>query len=349
VTRPPRQAMVLAAGVGLRMRPLSEGRAKPALPLMNRPLLLHLLDSLDRQGIENAVVNLHHEPGSLREVLEAASFRKMKVTTTFEPEILGTGGGIRGALRHLDREATLLVANADSLGDVDLGALAEAHAGAATSFGAPATLAVKGRETGEPYAAVHLDARSRLSGIGDVGERGEPATFIGLHLLEPEAIGRIPDAVPSDIVRHVYLPLLGEGRRLGAYRHRGWWIETGTPALYLRSHIRLLREAAFLAALPPACGSPLPDSPPSWIGPGCEGIGRSSVVESVLGPGCVLGSGARVVRSVLAAGVRVGAGAVVEDSVVWENVGVPGGASIRASLLTRPAPGGDGFRQEGLS
>jgi NDP-sugar pyrophosphorylase family protein len=340
--------MVLAAGEGLRMRPLTGERAKPALPLMNRPLLLHVLDLLARQGIAKAVVNLHHRPESVRAILDGPLPRGLQVATSFEPALLGTGGGIRAAMEHFDREAPLLVANADSLCDADLAALAAAYEENAARHRAPATLAVKPREEGETYSAVHLDRRGDVSGIGDVGETGEPVTFIGLHVLSPEAVARIPAGAPSDIVRDVYLPALREGRRLGAHRHRGWWVEAGTPALYLRIHLRLLRQAAFLGALPPQCGSPLAGPGPSWIGPGGDGAGRARIESSVLGPGCRIGSEVAIVRSVLAAGVTVGSGARVEDSVIWENVAIPGGAAVRGSLMIREV-GAPGARSVPLS
>lgn len=331
----PRQAMVLAAGEGVRMRPLTEERAKPALPLMNRPLLLHVLDFLARQGVEKAVVNLHHQPSTLTRILDAERPGRLNVTLSHEPVILGTGGGIRAALKHLDPDAPLLVANADSLCNADLEALASAHARAAEAHAAPATLTVKAREAGETYSPVHLDPQGRVSGIGDTGAAGEAVTFIGLHVVSPEGLARIPESAPSDIVRHVYLPFLREGRRLGAFRHAGFWIEMGTPALYLRAHLRLLREPAFLSGLPRGCGRVLPGPSPSWIGPGCAGIEGAALEASVLGPGCVLGGEAAIVRSVLAAGIRVGNRARIEDAVIGEGVGIPDGSTVRGCLLMR--------------
>jgi len=341
--------MVLAAGEGLRMRPFTETRAKPSLPLMNRPLLSHALDLLARQGVEKVVVNLHHRPESLRAILESEAYPRMSVAASFEPAILGTAGGIRAAMKHFDPDAPLLVLNADSLCNLDIAALASAHVEAAARHRAPATLAVKDRDPSEAYSPVHLDASGRVAGIGDAGERGIPATFIGVHLLSPEALARIPGSGSSDTVRDIYIPWLREGRLLGAFAHRGWWIEAGTPALYLRAHLRLLRDGAFLAALSPACGAILAGASVSFVGTDCDGLAGASLAGSVLGPGCRLAEGSLIARSLLAQGVRVGKGARVEDSVIWDGVAVPDGEAVKSSLLMSSGKPGTAIQRTALS
>jgi len=336
----PRQAMILAAGVGERMRPLTDARAKPSLPLMNRPLILHVLGHLARHGVRKAVVNLHHQAGTLREAIEGNVPADMEVAFSLEPVILGTAGGIRAALPHLDPGSPIFVVNADSFGDVDLASLGAAHEEARSSHGPPATLAVRGRSAGEPYAPIHLDDRGRVAGIAGVGETGEPVTFIGVHVLSPETIDRIPRRGFSDIVRDVYVPMLREGRRLGAFRHAGFWIEIGSPALYLRAHLILLGERGFISTLPSSCGSIMPGPRPSLVGKGSEGIDGSRIEESVLGARCRIGEGAAIARSVLFDHVVIGAGARIEECVVGDSVDVGAGSVLRSSLVL--APGREG-------
>ena len=340
----PQQAMLLAAGYGERMRPLTADRAKPSLPLLNRPLILHALDQLARHGVRRVVVNLHHQPESLRRILEAATPAGMSIAYSEEASILGTAGGIRAALPLLDSESPLLVMNADSLSSADLGALAAAHAAARASFAAAATLAVRPRSSDDAYSSVYLDDLSRLCGIGEIGEKGESTTFIGAHILEPEAISRIPREGISDIVRDVYLPILGEGGRLGAWRNTGWWVEIGTPLLYLKAHLTLLEEPSFLATLPAAAGTLRGGDTASFVGPGCEGLPRARLERSSLGAACWLGGDAVVRGSVLGARARVGRQAHIEDSIVWEGVEIPGGHAVHGSLVLPPAPGTDAIR-----
>ena len=385
----PRQAMLLAAGLGERMRPLSSGRAKPSLPLMNRPLLLHALDHLARAGVRKVVVNLHHAPETVEAILSSARLpAALSVAISREPQILGTSGGIRAALQHFDAGEPILVMNADSLSDADLGALAAAHEAAREARRAPATLAVRGRRPGESYSPVHLDSQGLVCGIGDAGEVGDvreegdvrrvreagevedvreaghvreagevrrvgetreegealdvrsPVTFIGLHVVAPEAVARIPASGPSDIVRDVYQPHLREGGRLGAHHHRGWWVEIGTPALYLKAHLDLIGERGFLASLPRTAGGLVEDLDRVFAGPGCEGLERARVRSTVLGPACRLGDGCAIQGSILGTCARVGRGAKVVSSIGWDGAEVPDGATIRSSLVLAGAKPG---------
>jgi len=336
--------MVLAAGSGERMGPLTNDRAKPALPLMNRPLIHHVLDRLARHGVLRAVVNLHHRPESLTALLETGTPERMTVVLSPEPAILGTAGGIRAALGHLEPDAPVLVVNADCLSDADLPSLAAADRAARAGHGAVATLAVRARAPDEPYAPVHLDDRGLIVGIGGEGETGEACTFTGLHILSPEVIARIPETGPSDIVRDVYMPMLREGRRLGAWRHRGWWVEIGNPALYLKAHLDLLAEPGFMGSLPPSAGAPVRGVGPSFAGERCEGLKNARLDRAVLGPGCRLGDGCVVTGSLLAAGVRVGRGAQIEDSILWEGVAVPTGYAIHSSLVLAPGEASGSLR-----
>lgn len=327
------QAMVLAAGLGERMRPLTVGRAKPSLPFMNRPLILHLLEHLARHGVRRVVVNTHHGPDSIRELVEERRPPGLSVEISHEPEIQGTAGGLVAALSRFDPEAPILVVNADSLSDADLGALGETHHRAQRDWSAPATLAVRERGGEEPYAPIHLDGEERVCGIGSSGSTGEAVTFMGLQILSAESIERIPRGRPSDTVRDLHMPLLAEGVLLAAYRHRGWWVEIGTPALYLDAHIRLLQEAAFMDRLSCDAGE-LGSSPgPAFVGAGCVGCRRAALNNAVLGPGCVLGEEAAIDGALLGRGVTVGAGARVERCIVWDGAEVPAGASLRSRLV----------------
>jgi NDP-sugar pyrophosphorylase family protein len=342
------QAMVLAAGLGERMRPLTGTRAKPSLPLMNRPLILHVLDHLARHGIRRVAVNTHHAPETVEGLLSDGIPGGMNVALSHEPEILGTGGGILAARARFDAGAPLLVLNADSLSDVDLTALAEAHRRAAEEWGASATLAVRGREADDPWAPVLLDGEGRVSGIGRRESEGEAVTFLGIHALSPEALDRLPARGVSDIVRDAYVPILEEGGRLAAWRHSGWWVEIGDPSLYRDAHLRLLREAAFMKNLPSHAGRPERAPGIAFLGPGCRGLGAASLTEVVAGAGCLLEEGASVSRSVLGSRVRVGRKARIEGSVIWDGVEIPEGAVILSRLILQGPGGGGSLREREL-
>lgn len=334
------QAMLLCAGLGLRMRPLTASRAKPSLPLMNHPLVLHCLDRLEAGGVLRVAMNLHHAPATLEATLTARPTSRQELLLSREAEILGTGGGVAAALPRLDRTSPLLVMNGDSLSDADPSALFAAHAVAAQSSGARATLAVRPLRPGDRYTPVYVDDDGALCGIGSAGLKGEAHVFIGMHLLDPGLLDGRPVDRSWDLVHDLYMPMLDRGERLGAHRHDGWWVEIGSPRLYLQGHLSLLGEPSFLRGLPPAAGTSIGDGA-SFAGPGCEGLAAAAVMRSALGAGCSLGEGCRVEGSLLGAGVRVGPRAVIRDSIVWDGSIVMEGAEL-SGLLVHEAAGLDG-------
>lgn len=298
----PTRAMVLAAGLGTRMRPLTRLRPKPALPVLNRPLIAHVLAHLASHGVTRAVINTH----SLPQILEQAAARwapdGMEISFSHEMEILGTAGGLGQAARHF-RDATFYLMNSDSVSDVDLAQAAEAH----RASGRRATLVVRPHDAAEGYRPVEVAREPgpapRLASIaGGRWGHGEPRTFTGVHVIEPAVLDSIPAGRASDINAEVYPGLLDADREsVGAWLHTGWWFEAGSPARYLRLNMEMLRRS-----------------------------GR----RSVFGPGFFVDEEARVDCAVVGEGSRLLGGAVVSGSVLWENVTVGERTTVRDCVIT---------------
>ncbi|RMG91393.1 MAG: hypothetical protein D6708_07435, partial [Candidatus Dadabacteria bacterium] len=231
-----RNAFVLAAGYGTRLRPLSRVVPKPAWPLFDVPLAARVLDLIAAAGLRRAIVNLHHLPEVLRARLEPWIPEGLEVAWSHEPEIRGTGGALapwRGELRP----EPFVLANADTYQELDLPAMVRAHA----AKGALATLSVAPAaggplEVDEQGRIVRfLDARAPGTG------RGRPCEFTGVHVLEPEILAHIPDrrcCINADVHRHlvgrgapVFAHVLGEG---------AFWSDLGTVERYLSAHRALL-------------------------------------------------------------------------------------------------------------
>jgi NDP-sugar pyrophosphorylase family protein len=159
------KAMVLAAGLGLRMRPLTLLRAKPALPVLNRPLLHWTMEKLARAGVREAVVNRHHLPETIADVLGTGKRWGLLVRYSDEPVILGTGGGPR-AVRGWFGDDPLLIVNGDVLFDMDLRRLLAVH----EARGARATLALRRNPVPYAYSPVVTERSGRILSIA-----GRPA------------------------------------------------------------------------------------------------------------------------------------------------------------------------------
>jgi len=290
------KAMVLAAGRGLRMRPLTLLRAKPALPVLDRPLVHFTLERLARAGVREVVINLHHLPESVIEAIGPGRRHGLRIRYSREREILGTGGGPRAVREFFGREPFLLV-NGDVFVDFDLRALAARH----RASGALATLALRPLPDPRAYSSVVSDRRGRILSIASRprGARGTVTMFASVHVLDPRLLERLPQG-PSDSVRDLYVPLLAEGASLAGVRCAGAWYDFGRPSLYRDAQLRMLR-------------------------------GRGQVL---IGSGARVATAAAVRRSVLGARSRVASGARVERSVLWPEAVVEHGARVAGSIVT---------------
>jgi mannose-1-phosphate guanylyltransferase len=306
--------MILAAGFGLRMRPLSLLRAKPALPVLNRPLIHWTLERLARSGVRDVIINLHHLPDTIRGEMGIGRRLGIRVRYSYERKVLGTGGGPR-AVRDFFGDEPCLIVNGDIWFDFAVERLLAHH----RRLGALATLALRPNPDPRHYSPVILGSQADIRAIGGRPRprRGAPFLFTGVHILEPHLLDRLPRG-ESDSVRHMYLPAIAHGEKIAGVALRGAWYDLGTPELYLRAQRALLRRAGL-------------------------GTGGASVHESVR-----VGRGARVSGSVIGPHCRIGEDASVEGSVLWERVRVGRGARVRGAILTTGSEVGEGERVSGV-
>jgi mannose-1-phosphate guanylyltransferase len=317
---PPCDAIVLCAGLGTRLRPLTLERPKPAVPLLNRPLAGWTFALVRALGLTRVAINTHWLPDEMRAHAEAEARRcGLELLVSHEPEILGTGGGLRQARDRLGigRDRPLLVLNGDVLFDVDLARVLATH----RDTGARATMVLREMPAGAAYSPVEADAAGAIRRIARHGTPGHgPASlFTGVHVLSPEALEFLP-AGACGVVETVYAPLLAAGDRISAAFEPGLWLDLGDPAGYLDAHLTLLDGDAPLGVL--EAEGLLPRGP-SGLDPASD-VDRTALVErSAIGAGAVVGPGARVIDSVVWPGARVGAGEVVRRTIVTPRVRVP--------------------------
>ena len=262
-------AMVLAAGLGTRLRPLTDHSAKSLVPVGDRPALAHVLDRLAAAGVTRVVVNAHHRA---REVRDFVAARSAGVAVSEERELLGTAGGLARAAELLGAAGDALVWNADIVADVDPIALVAAHAAAA---GRDATLVVQPREPGQ--GSVGLDAAGRIVRLrGErIAEESRGGEFLGIHVIGAALRGRLPER--GCLVGDVYIPALHQGASFEAFVWDRPFFDVGEPRSYLAANL------AWLAAQGLAC----------WAGPDAHVAPEVVLERTLLGAGgSVSGSGA---------------------------------------------------------
>lgn len=311
------KAMVLAAGLGVRMRPLSLLRAKPALPVLNRPLLHWTLERLARHGVTEVVINLHHRPETVQRAVGDGRRFGLRVRYSHERTILGTAGGPRRARGFLGDEPVLLV-NGDVVFDFDLTRLVARH----RASGAQATLALKPNPDPRRYGPVVTGPDGRIRSLAGLPRRagGKLSLFTGVQVLDPGLLERLPRG-PSSSVRDLYAPLIAEGKAVMGVRVSGPWHDLGSPSLYLASQLALLARE--------------PGRPRSLFGAGARIASGARVKRSVIGPGTLIEAGAAVSGSVLWENVRVGEAARVHGCVVTDRVAIPKGARLAGAVVLR--------------
>ena len=324
--------MVLCAGLGTRLRPLTWQRPKPAVPVVGLPLLRYALALLAGAGVQRAVVNAHHLAELTAETArEAARAVGLALRVSREPIIAGTGGALREARAELEGARAIVLVNGDVLFDLDLGAALAAHA----ASGALATMVVMPMPRGARYASVEADAAlavRRIAGFGPGGEDLTPWHFTGVHVLSPRLIEEVPrEPFEVDVNRQVYPPLLGAGL-VQAHLATGYWNDLGAPHRYLAANLDLLSGRIPLGRFPGAdpfagCRSPAPGL---FLGPGAKVASEATLLApAYLGAGATVEPFASVGPSaVVGAGATVSSRARVARAVLWEGTSLAPGEEV---------------------
>jgi len=319
--------MVLAAGLGQRLSPLTERWAKPALPFLGRSLIEYIMVALQRADVREVVVNLHHRPESIIRALDDVSRSGFRIRYSHESEILGTGGGLKQA-EPLLGEQTFILFNGDTLVDIDLADLIDHH----REREAQATLLLRPRPAGKDYTPIGLGERGRLVSFGN--ETSDSFMFAGVWILEPTLLRRLTPGRFSRLEVEL-LPFLVEERTAFGYVSDGAWFDIGTPRRYMNACLGMLRAGIFrefwraeVVRQPESPGALVAVGPEtvidsgvrfegdSVLGAACR-VGCDATLErAVLGDRVLVGEGANVRRSIVTAGVRLAAGSQIEDKVV---------------------------------
>jgi mannose-1-phosphate guanylyltransferase len=327
------KAMILAAGLGTRMRPLTDLCPKPLLPLLLQPILDHILAQLPWQGIRDVIINLHHHHADqLARWLGDGSRWGVQLSLSFEPEILGTAGALK-QVEPLLQDAPFLVLNADVLIDLDLQALWRWHC----QRQALVTMVLRPDPAARSYGAVIVDADDRVRLINSrpsthVPAPGEEMMFACVQVVDPRVLGHIPPNCFVTTTADVYPSLIEHHAAVYGYRYTGYWMDIGVPERYLQAHWDMLDGAlgdAWRQRLPAGSHVVLHPDDRSQVAPGV-----TFVPPVVIGPDVTLAPDVHLgPYAVLGAGCRLGSGAVVRDSVLWDGVRVGAGAQVRGCAL----------------
>ncbi|MBA2441542.1 MAG: NDP-sugar synthase [Rubrobacter sp.] len=345
------KAMVLAAGKGTRLAPLTSELPKPMLPVAGKPMIGHIFELLERHGASEVHVNAYH----LAEViLERYGWETringMKVKVTREEELLGTAGGVRQLSEHFDE--TFVVIMGDALTDVDLRELVAFH----RAQGALATLALMPVADTRQFGVVALDPDGNIRAFQEKPEPGEAMSNLantGIYVLEPEALEYIPEETFFDFAKDVFPQLLAAGERFVGYRGSFYWSDVGTLQAYREAQRDVLSGRVWTRVPGERWDESLWVDREARIHPTAilgeqTVIGRGATVEPgavltgcvAVGQSCRVEPDSTVRRSVLLTGSSVGEGAHLEDCIIGPGYEVPPGEWLRGEVLVTGARSG---------
>jgi mannose-1-phosphate guanylyltransferase len=325
------RAMVLAAGLGTRLRPLTYEITKPMVPVLDRPVMAHIIDLLDRHSFGEVIANLHYFPDSIRQYFgERLSYR-------YEPELLGTAGGVR-ACGEFFGEDSFLVISGDALTDIDLTQLAARH----RQSGGVATLAVKKVPDTREYGVVLHDREGRITGFQEKPRPDEALSDLGncgIYVFTPEIFDYFPERPFADWAKDVFPTLLSCDVPFHMHEVREYWNDIGSLSELrqgtfdaLRGELRLRVEGEELApgvtisCVRGARGGTAPDAValpadsevegPAWIGRDVEIGSRVRLMGPVvLGDGARIGDRAQLRETIVFPGTTVAPDAILIGAI----------------------------------
>ncbi len=311
--KPRLRALVLSAGHGTRLRPLTSFIPKPLLPVRGAAALAHTIDQLVSLGCEAVAVNLFHRGEMIRDSL-GDSYGGVPLTFSIEEELLGTLGALSPLRDFLAPAEQVLIVNGDSLCRWPLRSLIRRH----QRSGADATLLVSRRVDPEPFGGGvgvvdHkwiVSLRPRRNDPEEVTRR----VFMGAHVLSPALLDRVPDG-PADFVPDLYEPLLVSGGRLAAQETSRKWHDLGTPERYRRAVLDWGRRR-------------------SWTDPDAEVSEGARIKGSVIEQDVAVEEDSRLGSSVVLPGARIGAGCRVVESIIGPGVDLPAHTTVERRLVT---------------
>lgn len=304
----PMRALILAAGLGERIRPLSDLRPKPALPIRGMPVVGFTLRLLARHGIHDVAINRHHLPEALERAVASCRPEGTRITWSDEPHLLGTGGALRRVRDFLAASDPCLMLAGDMLLDADLGKLVDLH----RTRGDAVTFLLKEDGRAPAFGTMGVDSGGRVRRIGghfDLGGEVRAGIYAHATVISARALATLPDREAFNHLTEWIAPLLAEGaddvRGEVLASGEGAWEPVGTPAEYLEANLRFPRLSYVNA-----------DELTRETRTHCGG-------DVVVGSGASLGEGARLERVVVWDGERVPAGLEAHDGVFADGRFIP--------------------------
>ena len=325
----PVRTYLMAAGLGTRLYPLTGLTSKPMVPILNRPVMEHLLHLLRRHGVTEIAANLHYHPDKIRSYFGDGRQFGVDLQYNLEDHLLGTAGGA-GAFREFLSGSTFLVMSGDGLTDIDLTSFLAAH----KASGGVASMAVKEVDDPSLYGVVVHDDDMRVVGFQEKPPREEALSTLcncGIYAFEPRIFDYIEPGAFTDWAKDVFPALLRDGLPFYCWELETYWNDVGNIEQYRLSNFDALHGRVALDVP----GQEV--EPHVWVGQGTEiEPGARLTAPILLGAGCLIESGAELIGPlIIGDGCVVEHGAVLEGVIHWDGARAGRNSRHAGSILGR--------------
>jgi len=325
--------MILAGGLSTRLYPLTLKLPKPLVPVLDRPVVAHVLDYLRRFDVDDIAINIHYFSDAVRQFVGDGSAWGAQVTYLHETELMGSAGAVKQLAARFTE--TFAVIGCDDVTTLDLHAALDFH----RAHNATATIVLARATDVSQYGVVVTDEDGRIRSFQEKPAPGTELSKLvntGVYVFEPSVLEHIPANTFYDFGKQVFPHLLRSQERFFGMVQDAYWCDVGTPAEYRRVHRDALEGRVTLA---PSEGATVKDG--VLIGRGARIDPSAKIVApSCIGHDVVVGAGALLDRSIVWSGAKIGAGARITDAVIGNGVGIEPGAIVdggehAAATLTR--------------
>ncbi|HHW58361.1 MAG TPA: NDP-sugar synthase [Clostridia bacterium] len=320
------KALLLAGGLGTRLRPLTDDLPKPMVPIMGRPLLERIILNLKKSGVDEVVISTYYKSQYIEDYFKPEEdYLGVKIHYITEESPLGTGGAIKNAEKFFDD--TFLILNSDIVSDIDYADLIKYH----KRRRAQVTIAsIEVRDTSQ-YGVIEFDEKGFITAFKEKPKPGESnSKYInaGVYVFEPEVLKEIPENTVVSVERETYPKLLEKEYRMAIYKFNGYWIDIGTIDKYKKVHEDILKGKSRFVSTTSSRGIILGDNVkihPTAKVMGPVYIGNNTEIDAyaTVGPYTVIGNNC-----------RIGQESKVSQSVLWDNVKVCRLARLENAVIT---------------
>jgi mannose-1-phosphate guanylyltransferase len=293
------KAMIMAAGVGSRLMPMTLSIPKPMVPMGNRPLMEHIVKLLHRHGFNQVIANLHYHAEVISQFFGDGKSFGIAMNYSREDQLMGTAGGVKKCEWFLDD--TFVIVSGDALTDINLTELVREH----KQKGALATIALKEVNEVEQYGVVIVDDNGRIQSFQEKPSKNEALSNLantGIYVFEPEIFRYIPPQQFYDFGRQVFPHMIAIGAPFYGVKTDGYWCDVGSINTYKQAHVDILENKVNITSR----GSVLPSSDGGLV---------------LLGEGVELGNNVTLLgNTVIGPGTRIDGNVVIHDAIIWDNV-----------------------------